>query len=190
MDIQCFWLTPTEEVSVRLRRFVSHNGVGVVCSTSPHGYHDVEVIIEQAHKDAYGEVYGDRWDHNDPRWPQSCSCGYVFKENDQWQLRPCKLYQRADTGALVTMDEAPAGAMMNADWYQGWKNYKTGTDGVTLMVKIPPGDWWCVDGPSYINGQAGPGWTRTGVLLKVTAHPSILTSRYHGWLTDGVLKAC
>jgi hypothetical protein len=57
------------------------------------------------------------------------------------------------------------------------------------MVALPPDggdDLWMVDGTA----SNGPGWTREGKPPKVTARPSILTPRYHGWLTDGFLVRC
>lgn len=53
------------------------------------------------------------------------------------------LYRRSDTGELVTIRDAPIGAMWDATWYDDDPAY-TGPDGITLVVRTPGGTW-CVD---------------------------------------------
>lgn len=56
-----------------------------------------------------------------------------------------------------------------------------------MMLVLPGGVHWLIDGKA--SGTHG-GWTVTGEAPKFTAHPSIQTVNYHGWLKDGVLKEC
>jgi len=188
--IKCFWLEPTDQIEMDLRRYKGSES-GEKCP-GPMSYHDASVIIGQDLKSNHTDVHGDSWDHADPRWPKKCSCGYEFVDADHWQFNPTSLYKRADTGELVTMHNAPVGAMMHADWLhrEGWRGYKLGADGVMLQVKTPDG-WWCVDGPTYgPEGRKDGSWTRTGTIPNVTASPSILMPNYHGWLRDGYLVEC
>lgn len=123
--------------------------------------------------------------HDDPRWPAKCDqCGAPFPEFATWQVFQELIYRRADSGQEMTLRDAPPGAMWDAGWY-----WEKGPDGKSLCVCLPPGgglDYWHVDGPAKGGGR----WTRTGVPPNVTANPSILTPRYHGWLRDGRLVDC
>jgi len=51
-----------------------------------------------------------------------------------------------------------------------------------IFVLCPDGSGWCPDQGS----SNGTGWTTTGEPAKLTAHPSIVVSGYHGFLKDGV----
>lgn len=185
--VRCFWLEPTEEVEVNLRRY--RRGVAQDC---PHGgYHDATRMLARGLKKDYPDYHGDWHDHDDPCWPTQCSCGYVFAPDDHWQANPDEVLRRVDTGELMTANSAPAGAMRHADWQIRYSGYKVGDDGVMLAVKLPDGHWWTVDGPAYVNGRQQPGsWTRHGAIPNVTAMPSIDTKTYHGWLTNGYLRKC
>jgi hypothetical protein len=61
-----------------------------------------------------------------------------------------------------------------------------------LCIRLPGGSDWMIDGVAYDNGKPkANGWTITGDNVEaLTASPSILTPRYHGWLTNGVLREC
>lgn len=182
--IKCFWLEPTDQILLRLRRFTF--SATPPCPAHSSGIHDASVSVGQAHRSEYTHVHGDSWDHEDQRWAKQCDCGYMFKDTDQWQFNPDRLYRRTDTDEYVTLARAPVGAMYNATWMLDNPHYKS-HEGVCLMLKTPGGDW-CVDGPSYNNGVTGPGWTRTGAIPDgVTAMPSIPTPRFHGWLRNGYL---
>ncbi len=176
-QIQCFLLEPTEFAQVSLRRYsleeckdqFCHNAL-VNIGTSLYPFSDFD-----------GEG-GDTHDHSDPRWPQSCSCGYVFQDTDSWQYIKLRLFSRGDHLALrTTLSDAPPGAMWLADWYP-WK----GPDGQTLIVKTPAGEW-LVDAPS----EQGTSWTRVGDPPEVTITPSIhFVGQYHAILQNGVLIEC
>jgi hypothetical protein len=124
--------------------------------------------------------------HDDPRWPVQCACGEPFTEKDTWQIFQDGIWSRPDTGEELTLRQwqKVPGAMWDAWWYHTtW----VGPDGLSLVVALPDGREWLMDGPA--KGSNRP-WTRTGVPPIVTATPSILTPGYHGWLRDGVLVPC
>lgn len=180
--VECFLLRPSTFAEASLRRFTfggcsqgvgyGHNAV-VPIGVEPYPFSDLD-----------GEP-GLGIGHDDPRWPTTCSCGYVFKPEDEWQHNLVRLYFRSDHLAMrTTLGEAPVGSMWFADWFD-WK----GPDGHCLVVKTPGGDW-IIDGPSRnSDGTKGNPWTRTGEAPKVTANPSIhFPGKYHGWLINGWLE--
>lgn len=183
-SITCFWLEPVARARRSLRRYYrTDGGSQPACSTK--GYHDADVACEELDLplDAPGSG-DDDWPHDDLRWPPACACGYVFAARDYWQHNVNRLYQRSDTGELITLwgERVPPGAMWDADWMGD--EYR-GPDGRCVCVKTPGGSW-LVDGPASNGGR----WTRTGDPPKITVHPSISIGkpeRYHGWLRDGVL---
>lgn len=190
-SVDCFWMEPTSQVEVSLRRYrgthLSHD-----CPSSGMGYHNASQVCARGPAHMFPDYYGDWRDHSDASWPQRCSCGYVFAETDEWQANPDRMYRRVDTGQLFTQASAPAGAMMHM-WMQESRPelFRRGGDGVILGVKLPNGVWWTVDGPASKDGAIVPGsWTRTGIVPLVTATPSIDVGGYHGWLQNGKLKRC
>ncbi len=58
-----------------------------------------------------------------------------------------------------------------------------------LAVHLPGGGVWVVDNISSQDRAQGNrcGWRVTGEAPKITAHPSIQTHNWHGYLRDGVL---
>ncbi len=183
MPWTCFMLTPTTRERRYLRRFTWQTEGE--CPAHRHWGHDAMVLIEEGpiSQTPGGNVCGDLWPHADPRWPILCSCGYAFQEGDQWQLFRRTIYVRADNGEETTLQEAPIGAMYDAPWLHGMHHFRL-VDGQTLVVKLPGGGEWVIDGESSSGGY----WQRSGTPPKITARPSILTSNYHGWLTDGLLS--
>ena len=213
------WLEPTGQVAVGLRRY--HTGGGFTCGD---GYHEATVFygVEPAvwhDRDEWGRTLAARptVDHGDPRWPTNCArgCGYQFSDGDMWQEWQEQLYRRTDTGEAVTLRNraaddpgdgpasAPPGAMWDAWWMpEAWH----GPDGVALMVRLPDGHDWHVDGEASNCTRRGDrthrcwirhGDPRTG---RVTVDKnggetcaagagSIQTGGYHGFLSDGVLSA-
>jgi hypothetical protein len=192
--IQCFMLEPTTRTERKLRRFRGSSDGEPKCP-SGWGYHNGHTAFGEGtyHYETDGD--GDktiRWDddhedppHDDPRWPIKCDdCPYVFVPEDHWQVFREVIYVRKDTGATMTLRDCPPGAMWDAFWYP-----EKGSDGRSLCVSLPPGgglDYWCIDAPS----KGGGGWTRSGEPPIVTANPSILTPRYHGFLRAGWLESC
>lgn len=85
---------------------------------------------------------GDFWPHDDPRWPPTCSrCAYAFKAEDEWQLFVDSLFKRFDTGEILTINDAPVGAMWWANWMSEERT-KLSCDGQVLAVKLPGGHAW------------------------------------------------
>jgi hypothetical protein len=189
MAWQCFMLEPTDRVRRELRRYDArypHEH----CEASGMGYHNAGVRIEDGPvvwREHGRSIVTEpiEWQRDDPRWPTHCACGYEFTDDDHWQLAYHMLYRLPD-GTETILREAPPGAMWDATWLADVRDYRDRSpDGLILTLMLPDGYEWLIDGPS----ANGPGWTRTGTPPLITARPSILSPRYHGWLTDGVLSA-
>jgi hypothetical protein len=146
-------------------------------------------------KPSDGDILGFAFD--DPRWPTHCVCGMAYLDEDQWQVFKERIYVRKDTGAEMTIHEAPPGAMWNADWWP-----KPGPDGKCLVVRCPDGHEWMIDGRA--SNCTDPDddehfcWVRTGTPPNITVSKSvpgqktcragggsIATPGYHGFLRDG-----
>lgn len=191
--IQCFMIEPTGRVRRQLRRFVFSSDAESKCPGvmgSHNGHAPFPEGACRTEKQGDYEVW--RFDdeheippHDDPQWPQKCDdCPYVFKPEDHWQLFHDVIYVRKDTGATMTLRDAQPGAMWDATWYP-----EKGPDGLALCVALPPNgghDYWHIDG----SAKGGGKWTRTGQVPNITANPSILTPRYHGFLRNGWLEEC
>lgn len=156
-----FWLDPTDEVAVGLRRYSTADHDGWTCTAD---WHDALVFtgVEPAiwSDTDHGRVLDVRPEvaHDDPRWPAKCArgCGYQFTDDDRWQEWQELLYRRADTGEIVTIrgrhaddpadapPSAPPGAMWNAWWMPDTPAWR-GPDGMALMVRLPDGHDWAVD---------------------------------------------
>jgi hypothetical protein len=184
--VECFWLEPTELGRSELRRYLLSAIIPESQTSQTLCRHDTTVYIGDIPYPFSPEGYvgygQDDVPHDDPRWPTKCHvCGTVFRDDAEWQHNVRRLFKGAPDGKLYTTRNAPPGAMFDASWYP-----LKGPDGIALAVALPPDggdDIWIVDMPSSSEGH----WTRTGTVPKVTARPSILTPRYHGFLTDGWL---
>lgn len=141
MGIPVFWLEPTEDrVRVELRRYVSTSERS--CRSSE--YCDASAVIEWVAPAADWKGVGPHAvPHDDPRWPSRCeACGEPLPATSIYQVNARKLF-RAPDGALLTLRDAPAGAMWNAEWFpDSWKL----EDGICLVVRLPNGNEWLVDG--------------------------------------------
>lgn len=190
--IQCIWLEPTEYAQISLRRYKGYGEEGP-CPASGLKYHNAQTIvvpqIERPLSEKYdtGDLEHEDYPRDDPRWPKVCPCGFEFPEDANWQVNTRRLYSNHEMNGLVTIDDAPVGAMWDAWWYD-----TKGPDGRCIVVRTPGGDW-IVDYPC----EGGKGWTRTGEPPNITARPSIGIGRgekggwlYHGFLTDGHLLEC
>jgi hypothetical protein len=178
--------------------------------------HDTETLIEDAPvvadtREGYegylrngscGEVerYAD-----DPRWPTHCACGYPFTNEDTRQVFCEEIYRRADTGEEYTLRDAPAGAMWYAPWVAHF--FRPQLPGGPLVVKLPDGTDWQVDSMAN-NCTMKDDWKQerhhcwviegTPPLVSVgksgstcgAGAGSIATSRYHGFLRNGMLESC
>lgn len=175
MNYQCFLVEESGLVACFLRRYSTDR------CPSPHGYHSAMVRIEDMNHPprTMREVYTPP---EDPRYPEQCECGYTFKETDTKQLFTLSIYESKATGERWLENALPIGAMFDAWWFPNeWK----GADQRTLAVVLPPGSGnvWIIDAPA----SSGNHWQRTGVPPNITVTPSILTPRYHGFLTNGIL---
>lgn len=173
---------------------------------------EIEAVLEE--REFHGKrlrVYSDAMHqgppHDDPRWPVACACAFVFFPDDPWQVFHDAVYRRADTGEFTTLRDAPPGAMWNAEWLADVANYRN-ADGLSLVVKVPGGHDWHVDG---IASNCGPGhaggrpagkfcWQRSGTVPNITVARgscptagcgvgggSIGAPGWHGYLTAGEL---
>lgn len=188
---KCFLVVPLPLAERSLRRYSKSFGKDVCAGA--WSYHNASRVIET--DVPFDEVWFGRgdstaggWDRKDPRWPTKCDrCSYQFTDEDNWQVNLTKIFEGADVVIRRPLEEMPPGAVWLiekdsplADVCMG----EPGPDGKHLFCKLPGGTQWQVDGPSWNNGQRGPGWTRTGTVpdtLSVT--PSInVPGVYHGFL--------
>lgn len=123
------------------------------------------------------------------RFYYSASC------NRPEQERMCAAAAGEGCDASVDIGEIPYPFFKDGRWGQGMDDYPHDDPSwpkVCAKCGVPFDEraiWqnnWLVDAPS----KQGSPWTREGKPPKVTARPSILTSRYHGFLTDGFLVEC
>lgn len=200
--IRCFLLEPTALERRWLRRFTYDVQGKTYCPANPgqYSYHSAVTPLEDGpagFSDEDSNISGRRFhtagmpkpSHDDPRWPTQCSCGYVFTPEDQWQLFTVLLYRHTETDTLYRLSEAPPGAMWDAWWMHPLHAAGSTCDpALHLMVMLPDGREWYVDGPSI----SGGGWTRSGEAPLITARPSIASGdpqTYHGFLTNGMLTS-
>ena len=188
MSIKCFMIEPTDRARAWLRRFTYKQKSCPFTTWGHDAMAQIEDVAVVEMDNGCHKTTPEDWPHDDPRWPATCQCGYVFQEEDRWQLFAHRIYVRPDTGDKYTLyhgdpDTAPPGAMYYAPWMpEQWR----GPDGRTLMVRVPGNHAWCVDGPATGGGK----WERTGEPPNVTATPSIWANAphgWHGWLTNGEL---
>src|ERR1700733_10094644 len=114
------------------------------------------------------------------------------------------IYRRVDNGELMTIHEAPPGAIWRATWYEEANQGLTGADGKSYMCKLPNGTHWAIDGQASNctkkddrvhkcccrHGEA-PQFTvdKNGHTCEAGAG-SIQSEGYHGFLRNGWLEEC
>jgi hypothetical protein len=197
--IECFLIVPSLYVYRSLRRYASIVDGDAPCPVVA-SFHNGQVLIDRVEDSDKTAVIGDNWPHTDPRWPVRCECGYAFQPTDPWQLFLEREYQRVDASEYMTLKTAPAGAMWNAEWFRGYP-WCSGPYGRSMMVKLPNGNDWLIDGPASNctrPNEPHKCWIRHGEPPKLTVNKtggdtcaagagSILSGNYHGFLTDGYL---
>jgi hypothetical protein len=203
--IQCFMVEHTKRSRYALRRYCRSEDSK--CS-GRMGFHNacsapIADTDDDPSKDYLCSSPPARPEESDSRWPTKCeACDYVFTALDQFQVVGDPLYRRVDTGEILPLDEMPAGAMWFQPWYAHF--YGPGPDGRHLVVRLPGGADWCVDGRA--NNCTRPGdtvhkcWVRDGEPPLVTAGKagdtcsagagSIAVPGYHGFLRNGFLEEC
>lgn len=210
MSTQTFWLEPTDEVALGLRRYTYATGSEFTCEA---GHHSALVYIGrgaiQVDQDG-NQVQQHDVPTDDPRWPMHCDrCGIEFPEDAAYQNWSLRLYRRTDTGDLRVLHEtagapfAPAaepGACWDAEWLPDDFH---GPDGIALTVRCPGGHTWHVDSRAANCGRPDDSthacWVRHGdpreCRLTVdkdgdtcsAGAGSILTPNWHGFLRNGEL---
>ena len=207
--IQCFMLDPTGKVSVKLRRYrnTSDDNESHCTFNGNGGYHDASTTIGEEPEELNDEGYicngmKPTLPHDDPRWPTQCACGYVFRENDEWQRFVEEIYRRSDTGEETTIRNAPAGAM----WYAAWLDRMQVPQGKHCLAVKTPGGEWLVDSQASnctmkddFRQERHHCWILHGEPPNVTANKqggstcgagagSIQVGNYHGFLRNGFLE--
>jgi hypothetical protein len=202
--IRCFLLTDTNFYCLSLRRYRSdwREDVPKNPCPLPQSYHDVSVILEPKLELAEQPASGDdttNFPHSDPRWPSKCACGYTFEEGDQWQVNYSSLYKRSDNGELVTLRDAPVGALWDAHWMPECMKRP---DGRYMICRTPGGEWAIDSKCSNCTRPNEPHdcWVRHGEPpdLHVDKNGntcsagagSIICGGWHGFLHNGNLVQC
>lgn len=201
--IRVFYLYETNLKRLFLRRYADGP---CALNQGQHSYHNAMHHIGDA--DTKERSTNQPPEHDDPRWPTQCGCGYTFKNTDTWQLFTRSLYHYDDSRHLTTLEDAPVGACWDSPWLKrdGISSlWKIGSDGLILTVKTPGGDW-CID--SKANNCTDPEenthccWVRHGSPKDGTLHVdknghtcsagagSISLPTYHGFLHNGHLITC
>lgn len=151
----------------------------------------------------------------DPRWPTHCEeCGRAFTTDglktfqtpghDEWQIFTDKIYRAASgqQAMLRQWGEIP-GAMWNQFWLNDVPACRHPVDGLSLCIVCPDGAHWAIDGVARNcdmpqDTENHKCWTRNTDLNNLTVNKSfgptckagagsILTDRWHGFLTGGLL---
>jgi hypothetical protein len=223
-QIKCCFLEATTIEEQRLRRYT--NNYGECPDINNNGLHQNWVKIGEIENDGRdeekrredhslgngvnhdvepGQIYPVSYD--DPRWPSHCTCGFKFPDEVVRQYFPERMYRVQGTDTLVTLRNAPAGAMWYATWLEKYDAYK-GPDGRCLIVKLPNGNDWTIDSRAsnctLPNDTVHKCWIRHGTPPNITVDKngftcaagagSILSGQgdrhYHGFLINGELREC
>lgn len=146
-ETRCFWMEPSGEVSITLRRFVfgladgeeeraSHRacpaaepygGYTTGCDASSGEIARAPLAFDREsyeHPTMAAVPEELRPPHDDPRWPTVCErCGGTFRDDDQWQVNQTEVYLRSDTGAEVVSrgynDPDAKGGLLDVWWRHG-----------------------------------------------------------------------
>lgn len=205
MGIKCFFLEPTDQVQLSLRRYTEPGCHGPGNRMDGH-----EAIVVLGDAPVLWGAQGDGRTFlgirpevvagDDPRWPAKCDfCAHCFVGFPfHAQLNQDLYYRRTDTGERMLLDDAPVGAQWYADYYpERWR----GPDGHSLVCRVPGKHDWIVD--CVASNCTKPDdaehrcWVRHGIPPNVTADKdgntcsagagSILVPGWHGYLRAGEL---
>lgn len=210
VPVKCFWIEDTGRARIGIRRYRSSEAdPGPDCPREggKWKYHGAITFIGEGPIRKVADPK-DGWlhyerpdfeypDHDDPRWPAACECGYVFTAEDAWQNWDDVIYRRTDTGEEFPLRDAPAGAMWNAWWMP--EGFARGPDGMHLNVKCPGGGDWQIDGRAsnctLPDDSVHRCWIRHGQPPEITVDKdgvtcaagagSIVAGDYHGFIRDG-----
>lgn len=214
MGIKCFMIEPTDRERFFLRRYVSSSDSDPAAKCpGKYGYHNGHTLIGEVpaifserdgckYVDCAAMEKRDSISRDDPRWPVKCDdCPYVFQPEGAWQHFYESIWLDATGKEYTLRDEVP-GMMWDAYWMG---DYAKGTDGKCLIVILPDGYRWMIDGPASNctlpddrgpYGQAHRCWVRHGTPPDITVDKdgktcaagagSIMSRRsYHGFLRSG-----
>lgn len=168
------------------------------------GYHDNmvyfgEVPIKMIEDNCWDRVSESNVPHDDPRWPTHCTCGYQFKETDEWQHFHDRIY--SDGSRSWPKRQLPVGAMFFADWYP--KNMFWDDKEDEHLFVITPGGEWNIDARAsnctLPNDRRHRCWVRHGIPPEIHVDKngstcsagagSIQQTSYHGFLQNGFLTS-
>lgn len=196
MSVKAFWLEPIPHTyRFSLRRFVW--SADSKCPKDDRWGHDASVTIgdvgpEKAPSLVDGHpVCGDRWPHDDPRWPTKCSgCGFAFRDSDEWQFNARQLYLRGDTGAVMTLADAPPGAIWNAYWMVDRMTERgrmewIGPDGRCLVARLPDGHDWMIDSRANNCDSPCSSCSKPYHAHKDAGHPYVDARPHKCWVRHG-----
>lgn len=211
--VACFTLEPTGRSRRWLRRYVSASGCdgsSAYCNAQTLiGEFDALVTEDGFETEPSRDLYA-----ADARWPTACErCGRPFTDDDARQVFTVRIYLVAATmpgalrqvGDMVTLRDdisSIAGAMWDAWWMSC---FPPASDGRRLMVMLPNGREWLVDGPASNctmkddhAQQRHRCWVRHGEWPAITVDKdgvtcaagagSIQAGDYHGFLRGGYLE--
>jgi len=167
MNAKCFLITETDQIQRSLRRY--SQGYPYECSRIPgqYSYHNASVPLDVVHESLHDELHGIH------PWPTECACGYKFTDKDHRQVFTQHLYKN-EAGAVMTIRDAPPGAMWFADWmiHDPKQTWYRGPDGHCLMIKGFYGDEFCPDGRASNCGLPNDDnhkcWVRVGTVPNIT----------------------
>jgi hypothetical protein len=209
----CFWLEPTGQAALGLRRFTfsSSSVRGEDCPAKEKWGHDASVVLEDVRFEVQWKTTEDGYvsqemppaelvpPRDDSRWPQVCeACGNEFQDSAQWQYYAADEYSRSDGGVVLArssglQQKEMGGALYDARWLHGmagksFYDVRDRGDGIVLLAICPNGMPWVVDGKA----TGGGFWERTGDPRNpetLTVTPSIVAGDYHGFLQGGRFTA-
>lgn len=200
---RCFFLSGVQSWMVYLRRWADHDCKG------DWGYHNAQNLIGIVYDHPASQIFNTPA-LDDPRWPKECSCGYAFQPHDTFQMQKEQLFRRMDTGELITLPDAPPGAMWHADWMlegvdpEKCGNSLRGLDGHSLVVRLPNRHDWLVDSRcsncTMKEDNIHKCWPRHGEVPNITVDKngntcaagagSVMVDGWHGFLRNGWLEEC
>lgn len=209
MKIKCFFLEPIDKERIYLRRYSHTNSINNHYHNASVPWQDIDLVGKGL---SSCEIWG--LDKNDVYypdlslpWPTQCeSCDYIFQESDVRQRFVSCLYKRQDTGEIMTLRDAPVGAMYYAAWLDECDSYPKGPDGRVLEVIVPngisdKGRAWSPDerasNCTMKEDKIHRCWIRHGVPPEITVDKqghtckagagSIMVGKWHGFLKNGYL---
>lgn len=207
MSVKCFFIEPSETVIRYYRRYESGN-----CQNKGEfDYHnskilrdEIKVPVSKGKSETDPRMVHELVDECDiSLFPTHCDkCGFQFTENSKFQLTSDRLYYSKEKNDYFSLSNLPPGAMYYADWMlHENSNLFRGPDGHSLIVILPNGNPWTIDGPA--NNCTEPKdydhrcWVRHGEVPNITVDKngntcaagagSIQSGDYHGFLRNGEL---